>query len=228
MSRHRDKSPRGSRTQKDAHRDADAERADEDVPTIQQAAALFMDERFAESARSFWTIGAREGWDATLLWLCILSLLRGGLDDDIQVAAPRALEISRSNPWVNDVLSMLLGQMEGAELLARAADESQRVHAHYYVGARRLLDGDRDAAIQHLRTAAAAGRRSIESQLAGIELARLESDEPQPETCDEPRGARDSTMPKTMPRTFSRSSSSDGCCVLAGRSRRPSRSSSER
>ena len=84
-----------------------------------------------------------------------------------------------SNAWIGKLLDLLNGRTEATDVLAAATTDNQRAEAHYYIGCKAMIDGDRDAAAQAFESCVDLKRASIlETDFARARLERLSNDTP--------------------------------------------------
>jgi thioredoxin-like negative regulator of GroEL len=80
-----------------------------------------------------------------------------------------------SSAWPYPVIKYLKQEMALAELLGLANDQDKQTEAHAYAGLQLALNGDRSAALEHLRWVRDNGNKSfVEFPLALAELESLE------------------------------------------------------
>jgi len=89
---------------------------------------------------------------------------------------PKVSAKGDTSDWPYPVIEYLQQKLTAEELLARATDNDKQTEAHAYIGLALSLNGEREAALEHLRWVRENGNRNfVEYPLALSELARLEA-----------------------------------------------------
>ncbi|HEX8775902.1 MAG TPA: tetratricopeptide repeat protein [Pyrinomonadaceae bacterium] len=122
----------------------------------------------------------REGWrDKHSLYMALVVHYGYRMSKQTKEAA-KVLEDSTAlgdtSGWPYPVIEYLQQKLTADELLARATDNDKQTEAHAYIGLALSLNGEREAALEHLRWVRENGNRGfIEYPLALSEIARLEA-----------------------------------------------------
>jgi hypothetical protein len=105
----------------------------------------------------------------------LISLLRSG--PSYTILAPtmgkKFLAATGGDPWLNSLLKLTLGQIDSANVLRQAGNNTQRCQAHYYAGARLLTEGNQSAARKELEACLATKVHDQEYELARADLRQL-------------------------------------------------------
>lgn len=79
----------------------------------------------------------------------------------------KTFNFSPKNSWATKILRFILGEIESTTLLAHVVSREQEIEAHTYIGFKRLFDGQKDQAEQHLKwVRSIQDHRSIETIIA--------------------------------------------------------------
>jgi tetratricopeptide (TPR) repeat protein len=123
----------------------------------------------------------REGWrDEHSLYMAMV-VYYGYRMAKQTAAAAKVLEdaaaMGDTSSWPYPVIEYLRQKLTADELLARATDNDKQTEAHAYIGMALSLNGEREAALAHLRWVKENGNRNfIEYPLALSEINRLEAE----------------------------------------------------
>jgi lipoprotein NlpI len=149
---------------------------DEGMPYLERGNALFNLGEFAAAAEDHAKALQRHALDAKndgyiLLFRHLDAAHLGRTGTDALADGAGAL---LAKNWPYAVIELYLGQRTPAATLKAASKPDEACEAHYYVGQWRLLNGDKDAALKELNTAAAScPHEFIEYRAALAELTRI-------------------------------------------------------
>ncbi|MBI3610875.1 MAG: tetratricopeptide repeat protein [Nitrospirae bacterium] len=127
---------------------------------------------------------ASDNWVGNLLLLIVMSLIRLGRDREANAVGRKALEMTAAQPLINSHLRITLGELDGSALVARCDDNTQRIQAHYYTGARLLQTGSTEAARAEFEACLNLNATCLESAMARQDLAALIDPPTQPALID--------------------------------------------
>lgn len=105
--------------------------------------------------------------------LILMSFARLLRADEALRFADALLEGVANRPWLEKLLRLSLGQIDGASLLEQASDDRERCRAHYYFGARLLCEGVAEAARAQFQACLNENIACLEHMLAQSDLAQL-------------------------------------------------------
>jgi CHAT domain-containing protein/tetratricopeptide (TPR) repeat protein len=139
-----------------------------DATTPEQCIQSFTDKNYAacvEQALGLMSSGATH----EVLQVLLLSLERLGRADAVEQLAPRILAATSSADWDHRLLRLTLGQVDPAEVLRLADNDTRRCQVHYYWGARLLALGQIEPAQDAFNACLRFDASCLERQLAEVE-----------------------------------------------------------
>jgi lipoprotein NlpI len=122
----------------------------------------------------------REGWrDEHSLYMALAAHLgyrQSQRADDAARILEEAAEKSDTSGWPYPVIEYLRRKLTADALVALATDNDKQTEAHAYIGMDLALNGEREAALTHLRWVKENGNQNfVEYPLALSEINRLEA-----------------------------------------------------
>ncbi|MEO5335585.1 MAG: hypothetical protein H7841_01640 [Magnetospirillum sp. WYHS-4] len=147
--------------------------------------SLFFLGRFNEAAQDF-SEGLSLGGDPYMLFWRYMARRRSGAEGDGELLAGLRERNLDLDGWPGILGATLMGTASEDAVLARAVGENADsqagllAEAHFYLGQRRLIEGERDKALAHFRKAVATGAINyLEQSAAAQEVLALSSQRPE-------------------------------------------------
>ncbi len=147
----------------------------------------FVDHHYAVA----WALGNELAAKGTLFPIYMTVILSAQHLNRIDLATDfggKVLQSARQLPWEEALVRFVLQMFEPQQTLALAETDDRRCQAHYYIGARRLVESDRAGARESFEACLRFESRCVEYALAELELKHFDKTEPKSEKRDdEPR-----------------------------------------
>jgi hypothetical protein len=149
--------------------------------TFQQCLAAFVQGDYEKAVEGAYQL-FEEGAGHEILQILLISLQRLGRSEELGRISPQAVAVTRQHPWFFSLVRLTLGEVPPAEVVAMAADSTQRCQAHYYAAARFTTLAQQAAARVELDACLAVESDCVEHQLAAALRRRARGSDGRPPT----------------------------------------------